>query len=164
MRITVLAVLAASLIALGCGTGWAATGVTFASADLTVQDDIVCSATWQSTATSSKNFGGVLPSSSQSDILDLTVNHNMGAAQTFSLGVIVHKLVGPDWDSDVTVDDGGQTLTWAQLDFGTTQVFTSAIGGTAEDFTESLGVTFNVGAGQNPSAYQFQITLTVTSL
>jgi hypothetical protein len=164
MRRTVLSVLAASLIALGCGTGWAAQGVSNASADLTVQDDIVCSSVWQSTSTNSKDFGGVLPNSSANDVLELTVNHNMGASQTFSLGVNVQKLAGPDWDSDVVANDGAENLTWAQADFGTNQVFAAAIGGTTEDFTEPLAITFNVAAGQDPSAYQFQITLTVTSL
>ncbi len=164
MRRTVLFVLAASLIALGSGTGWAATGAASASADLTVQDDIVCSATWQSTATNSKDFGAVLPNSSANDVLDLTVNHNMGATQTFSLTVLVQKLSGPDWDSDITVDDGAETLAWQQADFGTNQGFAAAIGGTTEDFTEPLAVTFNIAAGQDPSSYQFQLTLTVTSL
>ena len=164
MRRTVLAVLAARLIALMSGTGWAAVGTTNASADLTVQDDIIATAAWQSTATSSKDFGGVLPSSSAADVLDLTVNHNMGAAQTFTLSVNVQKLIGPDWDSDVTLNDGAETLTWEQADFGTIQTYAAAIGGTTEDFTAPLEVSFNVAPQQGSEAYQFQITLTVTSL
>ena len=164
MRRTDLFVLAASLIILGSGTGWAATGVSNASADLTVQDDIVCSAVWQSTATNSRDFGGVLPNSAAADVLELTVNHNMGAAQTFTLSVNVQKLIGPDWDSDVTLNDGAETLTWEQADFGTIQTYAAAIGGTTEDFTAPLAVSFNVAPQQGSEAYQFQITLTVTSL
>jgi len=131
---------------------------------LTVQDDIVATAQWQSTGTSAKDFGGVLPNSSAADVLDLSVSHNMGAAQTFSLGVNVQKLVGPDWDSNIVINDGAENLNWLQADFGTADTFAAAIGGTAEDFTKPLAVTINIGATQDPDTYQFQITLTVTSL
>jgi hypothetical protein len=161
MRATLLPILAIGLVGL-----W--TGVCGAQADafatLAVSTDIGVTVQWQTSGTTSQNFGTTTPGSSPTDNLILTVTHNLGPAQTFNLSSIVTKPGGPDWDLSVTLNDGSETLTWLQADFGTSRQFTAPIGGVSENFNKNVAAQFNVGAQQNTTSYQFQINLTVTAI
>lgn len=165
MRKIIIIGIVAVLAALSPLVASGAQGSDSITADLQVADSISVYASWVGTGLDTQDFGVVPLNSTTSDNINLSIIHNMGTTQTFSLTANVNKLAGPAWDSTISMSDGSEFLIWAQADFGTNAIFTDSIGGTAETFDKTLATFINVGTNQEPSdSYQFQYTFTVTSL
>jgi hypothetical protein len=164
MRRVVLAVLVGLTLVLSAATSYGLDASDTATATLFVESVLTLSVIWESTNTGNTDYGTVPNNTTVMDQLIADVTHNMGASQIFSFSVQVDKPVGPAWDSLVRIDDGGEMLDWQEADFGTPQTFMTSVGGSGEAFQIVPTVSIFVAASQASDSYQFDFTLTVTSL
>jgi hypothetical protein len=163
MRRAVIAALVGLTLVLSAATSYGVEVSATATAALQVGSVLTLVVEWESSGTDHTDHGIVPNNTVVMDQLIGSVTHNMGASQFFSLSFVVDEPVGPAWDSMVEIDDGVGTLEWYEGDFGTSQTFPTPIGG-AEVFAIAPYVNIHVSGTQANDLYQFEVTMTITSL
>jgi hypothetical protein len=165
MRRAFLAVLVVGVVVGGSGTTLAATGSDVATASLRIDNVIEVTLTWQSTGSMNTDFGTVPTDTVVGDYLLVDVTHNMGTDQQFVVSAIVDQLSGSPWESILTLRMFSTWLHWGvgAADFGTSQDYPDPVGG-AESFDEWIEMGIDVPSGQPNGTYQFEYTITLTSL
>jgi hypothetical protein len=111
------------------------------------------------------DFGTVPTDTVVGDNLLVDVRHNMGTDQLFVVGATVNQLSGSPWESILTLRMFSTWLHWGvgAADFGTSQDYPDPVGG-AESFDEWIEMGIDVPSGQPNGTYNFEYTITLTSL
>jgi hypothetical protein len=164
VRRAALAVLVGFPVILFAASGYGADATDTATAALTVDNVVSLSFTWDDTGTDHIDLGTVPNDSHATGWFTADVTHNMDPSQTFDVSFVVEKTLGPAWENYVSIDNVLETLYWDETDFGASKDFVFPVGGTSQTFQVTAAFYAWVSATQASASYQFDITMTVTSL
>jgi hypothetical protein len=165
MRRAVCVAVAVMMAALLSSPAFAASDSDVATASVTVEEVVDVALTWQTTGTSHIDLGPIAPGElpTPTEILIMDVAHNLVGNPQYSVQAEVDKTSGPDWVGSIDLYLGPESLVWYQADFGTPQTFGNPVGQEGP-FQELFAVDFWVAAGQPEATYNFEFTITLTSL
>jgi hypothetical protein len=154
-----------SMAVLLSSTALAASDSDVATASVTVEEVVAVALTWQTTSTPHIDLGPIAPGElpTPTEILVMDVVHNLVGNPQYEVQAEVDKTAGPDWVGSIDLYLGPDPLVWYQGDFGTPQTFGSPVGQEGP-FQELFTVDFWVAAGQPQATYNFEFTITLTSI
>lgn len=164
MRRILAAVLAAVLLAVWGSIAFATSGSAVATATFRVKRRAVARIMWEDSGQASQDFGAVTPGTAVTDNLILDIEHNLGFAQTLSLSVEAAQTGGPDWEGDVRISDGMESMSLSGSRFIPLTSFSNPIDAPTEHIQKVLPVSIHVAPTQEAGSYQFEFTVNITSL